>query len=98
AEAVKDFDKGLVLDPKAAAIYQHRGSEHFTLGHIVESIADFDKFLELRPAEKASAWQRGISCYYAGRFEEGAKQFESGHAKNPDDVEEAVWHYLCNAR
>jgi lipoprotein NlpI len=64
----------------------------------VESIADFDKYLELKPADTPRHWRRGISYYYAGRFEEGAKQFESGHARNPDDVEEAVWHFLCNAR
>ena len=36
--------------------------------------------------------------YYAGRFEDGKKQFELHRTVNPEDVENAAWHYLCNAR
>jgi lipoprotein NlpI len=41
---------------------------------------------------------RGISYYYAGRFEEGRKQFGAYEAVDTNDVENAVWHFLCNAR
>ena len=63
-----------------------------------ESLADFDKFLALRPAEKNGHWKRGISLYYAGRFEDGKKQFEGYENVDTNDVENAVWHFLCNAR
>src|SRR6188768_33565 len=43
AKAVLDYDQVLKLDPKMAEAWQHRGSEHFKLGHIQESISDFDK-------------------------------------------------------
>ena len=43
-------------------------------------------------------WQRGISLYYAGEFDKGAKQFELHKTVNPQDVENAVWHFLCVAR
>src|SRR5262249_21028907 len=68
------------------------------LGKITESLADFDKFLELRPEERPGHWQRGIALYYAGKFEEGARQFKAGDKVFADDVENAVWHYLCNAK
>jgi lipoprotein NlpI len=97
-EAVADFDKTIALAPNNAEAYNRRGSEHFKLGHIAESIKDFDKFLELKPAEEPRHWQRGISYYYAGRFEEGRKQFEGYERIDKNDVENAVWRYLCMAR
>ena len=99
-EAVADFDKAVDLDAKLAEAYDHRGSERFKLGQIKESLADFDKYLELRPDEKNKNghWKRGISLYYVGKFEEGRKQFESYEKEDTNDVENAVWHYLCNAR
>jgi lipoprotein NlpI len=97
-EAVTDFDKVIDLDPKIAAAYQQRGSEHVQLGHITESIKDFDKYLEMRPEGAPRHWQRGISYYYAGRFKEGGKQFGAYEQVDSNDVENAVWGYLCMAR
>ncbi len=97
-EAIQDFDKAIELNPKMAEAYDRRGSEHFKLGHIQESIKDFDKFLELRPAAKPGHWKRGISLYYAGRFEDGRKQFEGYQTVDSNDVENAVWRFLCMAR
>ena len=97
-EAIRDFDRVIELDPKFALAYDRRGSERFKLGKIKESIEDFDKFLALRPDALPSHWKRGISYYYAGRFGDGAKQFKAGEVVFGDDVENAFWHYLCNAR
>src|SRR5204863_2991600 len=46
----------------------------------------------------AQHWQRGISCYYAGRYDDGRKQFELHQTVNPNDVENAAWHFLSVAR
>jgi lipoprotein NlpI len=97
-EAIADCDEAIRLDPKAAEAYNRRGSERFKLGQIKESIADFDRFLELKPEEKPGHWKRGISYYYAGRFDEGRRQFEGYEAVDRNDVENAVWRYLCMAR
>lgn len=97
-KAIADFTHCLKLDPKRAAAYDHRGSEQFILGHIKESLEDFDKFLELQPKAAPGYWKRGISLYYAGRYEDGRKQFKDGDRIFADDVENAVWHFLCNAK
>jgi lipoprotein NlpI len=96
--ALADLTRAVALDPRLATAYNRRGSIHFKRGQIKESIADFDKFIELRPAEEAGHWMRGISYYYAGRFGEGRKQFAAYEAVDTNDVENAVWHFLCNAR
>ena len=98
AKAVADYDKVIELSPKLAAAYQRRGEGHFRLGNFKQSVADFDKVIELQPDREPYHWQRGISLYYAGEFERGAAQFEKHKAVNPDDVENAAWHYLCVAR
>jgi lipoprotein NlpI len=97
-EAIADFDRVLAIDPKTAEAYNHRGSEQFKLGHLAESLADFDRFLELRPDEKPGHWKRGTTLYYLGKFDEGRKQFEGYEKVDTNDVENAVWHYLCTAR
>ncbi len=97
-EAVADYDKAIELDAKLAEAYDHRGSERFNLGQFAESVADFDAFLKLRPEEKDGHWRRGISLYYAGKYEAGRDQFKACEKKYADDVENATWHYACNAR
>ena len=98
AKAIADYDQVINLDPRQPDPWQHRGGEHFKLGHIKESLADFDKFIALSPQQAPYHWQRGISLYYSGRFEDGRKQFELHQTVNPNDVENAVWHFLCVAR
>lgn len=96
--AVEDLTAALELDPKGAELYQRRGVQQFKLGRFADSIADFDKYIELRPDQERSHWQRGISYYYAGRFSEGARQFAAYQTFDDNDVENAVWRYLCMAR
>ncbi|HEX5498295.1 MAG TPA: tetratricopeptide repeat protein, partial [Thermomicrobiales bacterium] len=86
------------LDPRHADAYDHRGSEQFKLGRVAESIADFDKAVELDPARERGHWKRGISYYYAGKYRLGRKQFERYQTFDDNDVENAVWRYLCMAR
>jgi lipoprotein NlpI len=97
-DAIADFDKCLALDATFANAYQSRGGEYFKLADIEKSLADFDRFLELRPSARASHWQRGIALYYARKYKEGTDQFVAGEKEFHDDVENAVWHYLCNEK
>jgi lipoprotein NlpI len=97
-EAIADFDLCLKLDPDCAEAYDHRGSEQFKRGRIAESVADFDRFLRLRPGEAPGHWKRGISLYYLGRYAEGRQQFQRYESVDTNDVENAVWHFLCAAR
>lgn len=81
----------------AAALYR-QAQEDFRAGRVKESVAGFDKLVALIPDGAPMLWQRGIALYYVGRFEDCRLQFESHRTVNPDDVENAAWHYLCVAR
>jgi lipoprotein NlpI len=97
-EAVADFTRAITLDPKEAEAYHHRGCEQFKLGQVAESVRDFDAYIERKPERKASHWQRGISYYYVGRYKDGQDQFEGYQTFDSNDVENAVWRYLCMAK
>jgi lipoprotein NlpI len=98
AKSIPDYTKAIALDPNLAPAFQRRGVARFMAGQVDESIKDFDRYLELRPDERPHHWQRGIALYYAGRYEDGARQFELHRTVNPEDVENAAWHFLCLAR
>lgn len=97
-EAVADFTQVLKIAPQAAEAYDHRGSERFKLGQIQESIDDFNLYIKARPDAEPGHWKRGISYYYAKQYDLGRKQFEGYQTVDDNDVENAVWRYLCTAR
>ncbi len=96
--AVAAFTKVIELNPKAASAYDRRGDARLKAGDFKGSVADFDAMLELNPEFAPEHWRRGIALYYAGMYADGAKQFETHKKANPEDVENAAWHYLCNAK
>ena len=100
-EAAAAYTKVLSLKPgkgMEADTHQERGEVYFKAAKIKESIADFDAFLKANPHRDPHHWQRGISYYYADEFRKGYEQFERHQVVNSNDVENAVWHFLCLAR
>jgi tetratricopeptide (TPR) repeat protein len=75
-----------------------RAVADFRSGRIAESVAAFDTLARLLPDRAPGLWQRGIALYYAGRYSDCRAQFESHRTVNPDDVENAAWHFACVAR
>jgi lipoprotein NlpI len=75
-----------------------RAVADFERGRVVESATGFDNLIKLAPNSAPQLWQRGIALYYAGRYKDCRAQFESHRTVNPNDVENAVWHFLCVAR
>lgn len=82
----------------AARLLHARGVERFRKGRIAESVADFDREVAYEPSRAAEHWQRGIAYYYLEEYEKGARQFQLHRTVNPQDVENAAWHFLCVAR
>ena len=75
-----------------------RAIADFRNGRVAESAAGFDNLAKLAPEIAPELWQRGIALYYAGRYKDCRAQFESHRTVNPNDVENAAWHFLCVAR
>jgi lipoprotein NlpI len=87
-----------LAQPDVAQRMFERAVDDFRNGRIAESVAEFDAVARLAPTEAPQLWQRGIALYYAGRYKDCRAQFESHRTVNPDDVENAAWHFLCVAR
>ena len=81
-----------------SAYYSQRGAAAFKRNQVAESCAAFDEVIGLAPQYAASMWQRGLSLFYCERMEDGMAQFSLDVTQNPNDTEESIWHYLCNAR
>lgn len=75
-----------------------RAMAEFRAGRVEESLDLFDRVARLAPDEAPYLWQRGIAQYYAGKFKECRDMFASHRTVNPDDVENAAWHFLCVAQ
>lgn len=83
---------------REAALAVRRGMQLFVQGDVEQSMVEFDKAIELDPRQKKYLWQRGLSLYYLNRFEEGGTQFRDDVAANPNDTEESIWCFLCEAQ
>ncbi|MQA28524.1 MAG: hypothetical protein GEU82_01625 [Luteitalea sp.] len=84
--------------PPTARTLLDRAVASFAAGRLAQSATEFDDLARLVPDQAPYLWQRGIAQYYAGRFRDCRAQFESHRTVNPDDVENAAWHFLCVAR
>jgi lipoprotein NlpI len=97
-EAAQDLSEAIKIDPKSTFLVMERGMARFQAGKITEALIDFDRANETEPRMEAQNWQRGIALYYLGRYADGRRQFETHHKVNADDVENAVWLFMCIAR
>lgn len=97
-KAVADYTKVIELVPDTPDAYDLRGSEYFKLGRFKEAVADFDRFIQLRPDAEPGHWRRGIAYYYTGEYGKGARQFAGYQTVDDNDVENAVWRYICMAQ
>ncbi len=97
-KAVDAYTESIKADGNTPLVFDRRGDSYLKLGKFTEAIADFDVYLKANPKFEPDHWRRGIAYYYAGKHKEGVKQFETHKTVNPQDVENAVWHYLCNAK
>ena len=88
----------VVLSAQGPKAVLDRAVDEFAAGRFAQSAATFDEAAKMIPQEAPYLWQRGIALYYAGRYTDCRRQFESHRTVNPDDVENAAWHFLCVAR
>jgi lipoprotein NlpI len=96
--AIASFSKAIELDPKLVRLQDIRGDLYLWTGEFKKAVKDYDAFVKENPKLEPEHWRRGIAHYYAGMYKEGVAQFETHKTVNPQDVENAVWHYLCNSK
>ena len=70
----------------------------FRAGWIDQAINNFESEIRQRPTIEPYLWQYGIALFFAARYEDGRDLFEKHRLVNPNDVENAAWHFLCVAK
>ena len=96
--AVHFADAMVRQNPEDAGAMLRAGDIYLRTGKFDASVKQFDRFLEVQPGRMPGLWQRGIALYFASKYDLGAKQFEEHRKVNPNDVENAAWHFLCVAK
>ena len=66
-------------------------------GRFAESAAAFDALAKMLPDRAPHLWQRGLRCI-TGPLRGLSTPIRIAPTVNPDDVENAAWHFLCVAR
>lgn len=94
-DAIEAYTELLKRHPEESRFWHRRGVMKFMAGDFAGSVKDFDTFLKQQPSQMPYHWQRGLSQYGAGLYQEGRAQFEAHQKVNSNDVENAVWHFLC---
>ena len=87
-----------VVSAQSPQALLNRAVAEFEQGRFAAANTAFDELAKLVPEQAPHLWQRGIALYYGGRYTDCRRQFESHRTVNPDDVENAAWHFLCVAR
>ena len=98
AAAIAAADTMVRKWPDDSRVIRTAGDIHLRAGKVDSATRLFNRFVKKRPEELPYLWQRGISLYFTGDFEEAAEQFEVHRRVNPNDVENAAWHFLCIAK
>jgi len=75
-----------------------KGKDFFFAGKMKEALVEWDAQVKEEPESLPKHWQRGLALYYAERYQDGREQFEVHQKVNSEDVENAVWHFLCVAK
>lgn len=98
AAAIEAADAMMAGWPDDSRLMRSAGDVYLRAGKVDQATKLFNRYVKKEPQELPSLWQRGISLYFSGDHKEAAKQFEVHRTVNPNDVENAAWHFLCVAR
>lgn len=74
------------------------GDFYLRAGDYKKAIVQFKRYIERHPEHEADLWQHGIALAFDGQYDEGRKLFELHRSVNPNDVENALWHFYCVAK
>ena len=106
-KALEKQDRGAAIDAADRLLQHHPndprairlvGDLYLRSGKVNSAITQYERYVELVPVDKPELWQYGVALALADRFDEGRQLFEMHRIVNPNDVENAAWHFLCVAK
>ena len=82
-EAIKDFDRAILLSPGLAAAFGNRAAAQLKLGKMDLAVADFTRAIELQPQNPAALNGRGRARLLAKRTHAAIRDFTRAVTINP---------------
>jgi tetratricopeptide (TPR) repeat protein len=93
-QTIKDYDKGIELDPKFATLYMFRGIAYSNLSNHHEAIKNFNRAIELNPKDAAAYSNRGYAHSRLGNYQQGVKDIEHSIDLSPNYIW-SYYHMAC---
>ena len=87
AEAVRQIDVALRINPNGAAAHNNRGISLQALKRLDEALASYDKALALKPDYAEAFYNRGNALKELKRFDEALASYDKALALKPDHAE-----------
>jgi len=84
AEAVKEYDEALAIDPNFKEAHYNKGLALYNLKRYEEAIEEYDKALAIDPNFKQAHNNKGLALYNLKRHEEAIKEFDKALAIDPN--------------
>lgn len=82
-QAIKDFDKSILLNPKYPEAYHNRGTAYREIGEQQLAIKDFDTAIKLSPKYTEAYYNRGNAHNSLGNYQQAIKDFSEVIKLNP---------------
>ncbi len=97
-DAIENADGMVRLAPRDPGTALQAADIYLRAGKVEWAVRLFDRYLKSKRQDLPQLWQRGIALYFMGEYQAAASQFEVHRTVNPNDVENAAWHFLCVAK
>ncbi len=97
AAAIQSLQNLSKIEPQNLSYELRLADAWFMNGQMPQAIASYQRAVKVDSDLGPQCWQLGLAFYFAGKFEQGKQQLESHQTVNRQDVENSVWHLLCNA-
>jgi tetratricopeptide (TPR) repeat protein len=75
AQAIKDYNRAIELNPNDDRIFQ-QGLSHSMSGNYEQAIKDYDKFIESDRGDSVAYYNRGIAYSSSGKYHQAIKDFD----------------------
>ncbi len=96
-QALKDCDRAIRANPKAAGFLDSRGLAHLRLGQYDKAVADYNAALALQPKIAWSLYGRGLAKQRLGLQAEGKVDLDAALALQPDLSKKAQQYGIVDA-
>ncbi len=83
ANAIKEYDAAIKLNPKDPQAYNNRGALHLYQGQFAPAAQDFTAAIKIDPQDAAAYNNRGLANFQLGKIDQAVQDFSSSIKLDP---------------